>query len=133
MYVTTEPLRVITSGVVTHNVNSDVKTSTSVSEQTTRLPNVVQDKSTRLDIQLSTNKGFQYPRTTRSIEGSETSEIHLQVESSQNNVKKTFIVSLFDAWPTAVTQGLGQVTGLAVNSAGRLLVFHRSERTWEYE
>jgi hypothetical protein len=55
------------------------------------------------------------------------------VKTFENNERAMFNVSVVDAWPSAVTEGLGQVTGLAVDSAGRLFVFHRSERIWGYE
>ena len=123
-----------TSRSVAHDT-SDVTTSTSVSEQTTKPSDVVQDKSTRLDMKVSTNKDFNSPRTTRSTEESSqaSDKPGEQSQPSENSNSTTFNVSVVDAWPSAVTEGLGQVTGLAVDSAGRLFVFHRSERTWDYE
>lgn len=58
---------------------------------------------------------------------------HSDVRPSVKSEVEKFNVSVVDAWPSRVTEGLGQVTGLAVDSAGRLFVFHRSERTWDYE
>ena len=136
---TTQPSQVKTSRSVTHDVTSDITTSTSVSEQTTRPSDLVQDKSTRLNLKVTTNDG---PRTTRSTEESKSTQPSLDsdkrehqshVKTFENNERAMFNVSAVDAWPSAVTEGLGQVTGLAVDSAGRLFVFHRSERIWDYE
>lgn len=127
--------RIKTTRSVTPDVTSDITTSTSVSEQTTRPSDRVQDKSTRLDLRVSTKEGFKNPRTTRSTEESPSSQTPLNSDrhEPQSHLSGTFNVSFVAAWPSTVTEGLGQVTGLAVDSAGRLFVFHRSERTWEYE
>ena len=132
---TQETPRMKTSRSVTHDVTSDITTSTSVSEQTTRPSDRVQDKSTRLDLRVSTKGGFKNPRTTRSTEESQSIQTPLDSDrhEPQSQLSETFNVSFVAAWPSTVTEGLGQVTGLAVDSDGRLFVFHRSERTWEYE
>ena len=140
-----------TSRSVAHDVTDDVTTSTSVSEQTTtpsEQTTTPSEQTTTPSEQTTTpsdvapKKGFEYPRTTRSTEESKSSPAsfqsdkrgqHSQVNSSQSEEGKVFNVSLVDAWPSSVTEGLGQVTGLAVDSAGRLFVFHRSERTWDFE
>ena len=127
---TQETPRMKTSRSVTHDVTSDITTSTSVSEQTTRPSDRVQDKSTRLG--LSTKGGFESPRTTRSTEESQSIQTPLDSDRYEQQ-SETFNVSFVVAWPSTVTEGLGQVTGLAVDAAGRLFVFHRSEQTWEYE
>ena len=137
---TTQSTPFKTSRSAEHDVTGDITTSTSVSEQTTRPSDVLQDKSTRLNSKVSTNKDLMYPRTTRSTEESNQASLsgdkrgqQSLVNSSKSEDKKEFNVSLVDAWPSSVTEGLGQVTGLAVDSAGRLFVFHRSERIWDFE
>jgi len=137
---TTQSPPLKTSRSVEHDVTGDITTSTSVSEQTTKPSDVVQDKSTRLNSKVSTNKDLMYPRTTRSAEESNQATFNSDkrgqqslVNSSKREGNKVFNVSVVDTWASSVTEGLGQVTGLGVDSAGRLFVFHRSERTWDFE
>ena len=117
------------------DVDSDITTSTSVSEQTTRPSDRAQDPSTRLDLRVSTKGDIKNPRTTRSITESPSSQAPVDSDrhGQPSQHSEIFNVSFVAAWPSTVTEGLGQVSGLAVDSAGRLFVFHRSGRAWAYE
>ena len=137
---------------VNTDVTGDLSTSTSVSEQTTRAePFTVEPTTTLIEkVAVKHWKGLGEDSTIETLtehtrgQAVETvpyrgddndveNEHGLNIVPSQKNevVDK---LSVVDDWPAKdVAKKLGQVTGLAVDSAGRVFVFHRAGREWTFE
>ena len=133
---------------VNTDVTGDLSTSTSVSEQTTRAEPFTVEPTTRLTekvavehwkglgedstIETSTEHTIAQVVETMPYRGVED-EHGLNIVPSKKN-KVVDKLSVVDDWPAKdVAKRLGQLTGLAVDSAGRVFVFHRADREWKFE
>lgn len=135
----------VTDDVITDvitDVTSDVSTSTSVSEQTTRAVPFTVEPTTRLKEKKNGVKGhwkvLGEDSTIEAFTGRTTAQGvgTRPYGGDENEVEHEHVdkLSVVDDWPVKdVAKKLGQVTGLAVDSAGRVFVFHRAGRKWEFE
>ena len=141
------------SNYVTYDAITDVKTSTANSEQITGAsyteePRTVQEGEeeiyprVKVMVESSTFRTQQTSRTTTQAVESQAGtnstarkEHGLNLGSSpQNFDRKVDKVSFVDNWPSiTVAKRLGQVTGVDVDTDGRVVVFHRGGREWDFE
>jgi hypothetical protein len=57
----------------------------------------------------------------------------LKVKSFSHSKTLTEKYHLVEDWPQLGRERLGQVSGVALDSSGNVILFHRGNRTWDFE
>ena len=104
--------------------------STSMPEQTSNISDYTL-KDTSIEHNMSAIVHHRLTSSTRSL--SRQTSTNTPKPTMNNQWTSIPNVTMVTSWPSSVTEGLGQVTGLAVDSAGYLFLFHRCERVWDWK